>query len=231
MNMKLSALKPHFPKWIHTGYKRVADDPEMMRKAWAQCGLHECFKADFQITARNMFDDGKLFPTQDAWDCVPEGEELEPSAEGDAVDDEGHAVVVPKQNSRGRPAGSKNKFKEIVTAGPQVADATPATTASADATGPSNSDAAPAPAPASTAAAKKKRGRPAGSKNKPKAGQATVPAATRGRGRGRGRGGSTRKLQRISAHSDTNSDSDQPPAQSAWPAMMLLSSDSDGEEL
>lgn len=65
----------------------MANQPTVVKTlaAWEQCGLLVPWSRKFQNTARNIFDDQKLFPTQKPWECVPEGEEAEPAALGDAV--------------------------------------------------------------------------------------------------------------------------------------------------
>ena len=85
MDMRLSVIMPHFPLWIHAGWKRVADDPKLMKKAWEQCSLLEAWDQNFQNTACNIFEDGKLFPTKNPWGYIADGLDAEPAAGGDAV--------------------------------------------------------------------------------------------------------------------------------------------------
>ncbi len=206
LDMRMSVLKPKFPWIIYAGWKRVADDKDLMKLAWQQCGLAEPWNLAFQLEACDMMDAGTLFPTSAAA-AIPDGLEPEPTDEGDAVDDDGNLCTLPKLKSRGRPLGAKNKAKQTDTA--------------------EASDSAAASGSIPTAAAavpKKKRGRPAGSKNKAKPGTVTTLAApVRGRGRGRATGGSSRKVQRISTGFSSDSGSDQNQLVHPTPGVSLMS--------
>ena len=97
----MSVLKPNFPWIVYAGWKRVADDMDLMKLAWQQCGLAEPWNLAFP-EARDMMDAGTLFPTSAAA-AIPDDLEPEPTAEGDAVDDDGNLCTSPKLKRRGRP--------------------------------------------------------------------------------------------------------------------------------
>ena len=184
------------------GWQHVADNPDMMKKSWEQCGLLEAFNPVFQLEARDMFDANTLFTNQ-----IPAGQEVDPSLGGDEVDEDGNLIAVVKSSKRGRPAGSKNK---------------PSTALGSASTALGSASTALGCEPKEP----KKRGRPAGSRNKPKPGELTETAG-RGRGRGKGRRRSRRKMVRLyaSAESGSSSDSDNAPMQSAAASFSPLSSD------
>lgn len=45
-DFRISVIKPYTPAWLHAGWKRVADDVEMVRKGWAKCGLIGVFQPE-----------------------------------------------------------------------------------------------------------------------------------------------------------------------------------------
>ena len=50
-NFKISIIKPYTPMWLSAGWKRVADDTDMVRRGWAKCGLREVFDPTTQANA------------------------------------------------------------------------------------------------------------------------------------------------------------------------------------
>ena len=147
-----------------------------MKIARRQYGLAEPWNLAFQLEARDVIDAGALFPISAAA-AVPDGLEPEPTDKGDQVDDDGNPRPTPK--NRGRPAGAKNRPKQI-----DIAEA-------------SSSAAAYGSVPTAAAVPKKKRGRPLGSRNKCKPDQAApllaqllAPLLAQLAGRG----GSSRKI-------------------------------------
>jgi hypothetical protein len=39
----MSVIKPLTPEWLHVGWKRNADDPDMVMRGWEKCGLRAPF--------------------------------------------------------------------------------------------------------------------------------------------------------------------------------------------
>lgn len=67
----------------------LEDDPDMLYKSWMQCGWHEAWNTDFQITM--MYADGTLYPCHDpSADLL----EPEPSSGSNPVDADGNPVTA-----------------------------------------------------------------------------------------------------------------------------------------
>ena len=45
-DFRISVIKPFTPTWLYAGWKRVADDMDMVRKGWAKCGLTGVFEPE-----------------------------------------------------------------------------------------------------------------------------------------------------------------------------------------
>lgn len=45
-DFRISVIKPYTPAWLYAGWKRVADDVDMVRKGWVKCGLMGVFESE-----------------------------------------------------------------------------------------------------------------------------------------------------------------------------------------
>lgn len=99
----LSVMKPGFPALILAGQLQLLNNPDIMQKAWQQCGLAEPWNLAFQIEARNLHNSNQLFPRQ-----LPADQEAEPDSTRDLVDTDSNPIAVAtKQHRQGHPQDSK----------------------------------------------------------------------------------------------------------------------------
>ena len=56
-NFKISVIKPYTLMWFHGGWKRAADDKDMLHKGWPKCGLRDVFDPSTQA---NTIKEAKL---------------------------------------------------------------------------------------------------------------------------------------------------------------------------
>ena len=178
LDLKLSTLKPHVPEFCWEGWKRCAEDTQLVRDGWQKCGLLLAWEDKFQVDALDLHCKQELFP-RSGDDQLPSGsegegsppdseDEAEEEEEEDAIDDPDIDALAGVQDSA--PTESDAILNQLAAriAG-QIAAEDEARRATA-----------------------KKRGRPKGSKNKPKEksgeGMEKTGPAQEGNSRGKGRG-------------------------------------------
>jgi hypothetical protein len=67
LDLRLSTLKCQMPSFICAGWQSLAERPELLIKAWNQCGLLRAWEKDFQNQANRTFSRGNLFLTGRRW--------------------------------------------------------------------------------------------------------------------------------------------------------------------
>ena len=99
-DFKLSTIKQHTLDFLYTGYKVVADQPEVVVRGWDACGLlapykpdlkEECHKKALAATSDPEHAYYPLFPSNDRTQPPPGGEEPTPGP--DEVGDGSAAVI------------------------------------------------------------------------------------------------------------------------------------------
>lgn len=101
MDLKLSTLKTHVPEFVYAGWKRCADDRQLVRAGWEKCGFLQACETKFQVEALDLHSKGELFPSAGA-DSTPHGSEGEGSSPGSDSegevdsedDDDGDACAI-----------------------------------------------------------------------------------------------------------------------------------------
>jgi hypothetical protein len=79
-DFRISVVKPLTPRWLRAGWKRIADDPEMVVRGWQKCGLRAPFddsKEEVLQQAQLAMTDSDhplfpLFPNGDRTQLPPE---------------------------------------------------------------------------------------------------------------------------------------------------------------
>jgi hypothetical protein len=81
LELKMSNLKPRIPAWIFAGFKRCAEDSEMVQAGWRKPGLLRAWNSAYQKVAPRLNNEGKLFESNQL-DFMPDGDEEQPAENG-----------------------------------------------------------------------------------------------------------------------------------------------------
>lgn len=163
--MRISALKPVVVDFLEAGYRRLKDDPALVRSAWRNAGFSKTHDKDFQRFAATEMLEGRLFPPGFvAVPSVDDGDEQ--PGKYDALPDEDDMVALA--DLRDKIDAAKAAAPALAAAMAAAAGASRAAAAAAGLAAASGSGVAPAAASGSgtagaaggSGAVKRGRGRP-----------------------------------------------------------------------